>query len=512
MSNPQPGIDPLGDWLMRWCWFSPPRDLAERTRRRVAVHLLPVLFFLYILAYLDRSNVAVAKLGMTLPPEKGGLGFSEQVIGVGAGVFFWGYWLLEIPSTLSVIRWGARWVFCRILVLWGLCATVMGLIGLPVMHSWFAWMPTISESSGLFNTWGLSTAARLWNGLAAGDAEYQFYFWRFMLGFFEGGFFPSVIVYLTLWFRGQDRAKAIAVFMAAIPLSFVFGSPASGLIKEYVQWLGLPGWRWVYIIEGVLPVITGFAVLFCLPDRPEKVSWLADDERQWLSGELVAEAAAKKGHGHFEWIHHLGMVLLLTAFYFCQNVMSYGLTNFLPTILKLQADIQDDKIATFLTAGIAAISLVGMLVNGWHSDHTHERIWHVAVPIAMAGVGLLLAGFTYDSPAINLAVIALFIGPFLYMHLPAFWPIPSMFLGATAAASAIGFINMMGNLGGHFGPSWVGKAADMAKNADGTPRFDQALKILGPWGLAGAAIILIGAWWTSQTRRRREARLANPAQ
>ena len=181
-------VDRFGDRWMRIVWRKPPADIAERTRRRVTVHLLPFLFFLYILAYLDRVNVAVAQLGMTLPSSEQGLGLSRTAIGFGSGIFFIGYCILEIPSTLTVVRWGARWVFVRVLILWGICATLIGFIGLSAVGHLFAWLPQLPT-----NWLGLEGVAGFVNGLHD-NPKYQFYFLRFMLGLFEGGFFPSVIM------------------------------------------------------------------------------------------------------------------------------------------------------------------------------------------------------------------------------------------------------------------------------------------------------------------------------
>ena len=207
---------------MRWFWLGRPaaNSVGERARRRVWVHLLPVLFCLYILAYVDRSNIAIAKFGMNRSLANDGLGFDESILGFGSGVFFWGYWILEIPSTLSVERRGARWVFLRILILWGLCAMLMGFMGMPLLENLFGWLPRLPEPPG----WpALSAITRHWNGLGT-NAESQFYFLRFMLGFFEGGFFPTVVMYLSIWFNAEHRAKAMASFMAAMPLSNVFGT------------------------------------------------------------------------------------------------------------------------------------------------------------------------------------------------------------------------------------------------------------------------------------------------
>src|SRR5438477_12919 len=253
-----------GDRLLSIFWRKPADSLAERTRRRVTLHLIPYLFFLYILAYLDRVNVSVAQFGM----------------------------------------------------------------------------------------------ARFINGLHDTPA-YQFYFFRFMLGFFEGGFFPSVIVYLSHWFRYQDRAKAIAGFMAAIPLSSMLGVPASGLLLD-VNWLNLPGWRWILILEGIAPVLAGFATIFFLPNGPTQAKWLPPEERDWLMAELEREHKAKQGHGHWAWVHHLGMVLLLTGVYFGLNFTSYGLSMFMPAIIRSQLHIRDD-LASFLAALPYGMGFLGML-------------------------------------------------------------------------------------------------------------------------------------------------------
>jgi MFS transporter, ACS family, tartrate transporter len=458
--------------------FSPARakDLPERTRRRVTLYLIPFLFFLYILAYLDRVNVSVAQLKMELPPEDGGLGFTPAISGWGAGIFFWGYWILEVPSTVSVVRWGARWVFVRILILWGLCAALVGTIGTPFAAAIFNWMPHVPEHIG-------GDTARFINQLPE-NAAYQFYVFRFMLGFFEGGFFPSVIVYLSLWFRTEDRAKAIASFMAAIPLSSMLGLPLSGLLLD-VHWFGLQGWRWIFILEGVAPFLAGFATIFFLPDRPAKATWLSAEERDWLMGELEREQRSKQGHGgHWAWVHHLGMVLLLTSVYFCLNFTSYGLSMFMPRIIKSQSGASD-KMASLLASLPYLLGFIGILVNGWHSDKTRERPWHVAVPLTMLSLGIWLVAAVDGIPVLPVLVMIFCVGTFMYAHLPAFWPMPTMFLGATVAAGAIGFINMIGNLGGSIGPMVVGK------EATGRASFASALVLLAPGPMIAAAIILI---------------------
>lgn len=423
----------LTDRLIQLFWRTPASTVAERCRRRVSLHLVPYLFFLYILAYLDRVNVSVAKLGMNRSLDAGGLGFTDEIIGFGFGMFFWGYWILEIPSTLTVLKWGARWVFVRILVLWGLSCVLIGLIGTAGMQNAIGWL--------------------------VDDPAHQFYFFRFMLGFFEGGFFPSVIVYLSLWFRPEDRAKAIASFMAAIPLSNIFGAPLSGLILEYVHWFDLPGWRWVFILQGAVPVLAGFTTIFFLPDRPQQARWLPDDEKNWLVGELEREHRATATHGHWDWVQHAGVVLLFTTAYFLMNVAAYGLQAFLPTIIK-SLFTSTDLWASVLTAAPYALALAGMLINAWHSDRTRERIWHTAGVMAVFSLGLGLAAAFAGQPLLALVLMTFVMGPCLYAWLPSYWPMPRRLMGATAAASAVGFINMIGNLGGGVGSNIVGFLTD----------------------------------------------------
>jgi ACS family tartrate transporter-like MFS transporter len=441
---------PSDRWI-NFFWRTPAKTVAERCRRRVTLHLIPYLFFLYVLAYLDRVNVSVAALGMSKPPEEGGLGFGKEIIGKGFGMFFWGYWILEIPSTLIVLKWGARWVFVRILVIWGLTCTLIGGIGTPWMHNVLGWL--------------------------SDDPETQFYVLRFLLGFAEGGFFPSVIVYLSLWFRPEHRGKAIASFMAAIPLSNVFGAPLSGLVLR-VEWFDLPGWRWIFILQGLLPVLAGFTTIFLLPDRPADVHWLPEDEKAGLLGELQREQA-ETGHGHGAWLGHAGLVLLFTLAYFAMNVAAYGLQAFMPKIIQEFLGASDVW-ASVLTAGPFALALAGMLFNAWHSDRSQERVWHTAGVMGVFSLGLGLAAVLAAQPILSLVMMTFVMGPCLYAWLPSFWPMPRKLMGATAAASAVGFINMVGNLGGGVGSNIVGS----------THSFTLALYILATMPLAAAAIVL----------------------
>ena len=271
--------------------------------------------------------------------------------------------------------------------------------------------------------------------------------------------------------------------MSAIPVSTVFGLPISGLLLD-LDWLGWPGWRWIFVLQGILPVVAGFATLFVLPNRPENATWLLPDERESLLHDLQQETLAKSQHFSVRvLLTHLGVVLLLTVVYFCLNVISYGLGMFMPAIIKSQSGTRD-LWASVLAAVPYLMALIGMLLNGWHSDKTGERIVHVAVPLTLLGIGISLAAAVDGMGALPVLVMILIVGPALYAHLPAFWPIPTMFLGSAAAASAIGFINMIGNLGGFVGPYVVGRSA--TENVS----FADALFKLAPFPIIAAAVIL----------------------
>jgi ACS family tartrate transporter-like MFS transporter len=303
-----------------------------------------------------------------------------------------------------------------------------------------------------------------------------------------------VIVFFSHWFRPQDRAKAMASFALAMPLAAVIGNPISALIMKNVTAFGLEGWRWIFFVEGVLPVLAGIATIFLLPNRPAEVKWLAAEEREWLAAELEREREEKKQLRHFGWKNHLVMVLLLTAVYFLQNVTSYGLSTFMPKFMKFfltaaSPGLESDPSRLDFWSSIVGtlpycVAVVALLFNGWHSDKTRERTWHAAIPLLVSAGGIVLVWSLSGNPLVAISMIIMIVGSCLYTHIPAFWPIPTMLLGASAAASAIGFINMIGNLGGSLGQYLVGSAT-------GTSVPDALLR-MAPWS-AFAALILIGA-------------------
>jgi len=387
-------------------------EVAQRARHRIARRLLPFLFILYVVAFLDRMNIGAAALQM--PRD---LGFSEGVIGMGAGVFFVGYFLLEIPGALIVERWSARKWIARIMISWGLMTVLMAFI-----HT-----------------------AR------------QFYLVRFLVGAAEAGFLPGVIVYLTHWFRYQDRAKAVAFFYAANPLSYVIGSPLAGVLLG-LSWLGLRGWRWLFFIEGIPAVLFGFITMWYLTDWPHQAGWLPEEEQLWIENELKEEKAAKKRSYRIgEALRHRD-VIRLTLCYFCAMTGSYGIAFWLPTILKRLSG-QSDLRVTMMAALPYVAAFVTQQLNGWHSDRVNERRWHAAIPVLVCGVALGLAVFFRSNLGLSLALFVVAGGSF-YGFQPVFWAVPTLFLSESAAAASIGLINAVGNLGGLVGPMVMGYLAN----------------------------------------------------
>jgi ACS family tartrate transporter-like MFS transporter len=389
-------------------------DVAERTRRRVTLRLMPFLILIYLTAYLDRANIGIAKLQM-----QGALHLTDEIIGFGAGIFFIGYFLLEIPGTLIVERWSARRWLARIMVTWGVMATLSGFAGmLPVP---------------------LSVRA-------------QFYWLRFLLGAAEAGFFPGVVVYLSHWFRLADRSRAKAWFMIAQPLSIVIGLPISRWILETVHWHGLEGWRWVFILEGLPPVILGFVTLYCLTDRPEHARWLPDDERAWLITELAREQRDLTVAGRVGIFDALRQprTLLLAASFFLIVTGNQAILFFLPSITDNMKSMSISW-RTVVTVSPYICSVGGILLNGYLAHKTGRRRLHTALPMMLSGVSLALAILSGAHLALTIAFFCL-VGFTFQAYLPVFWSIPSGFLGKSAAATAVGLINSFGNLGGFVGP------------------------------------------------------------
>ena len=391
-------------------------------RRHIARRLLPFLFTLFVIAFLDRVNVSYAALEMTHD-----LPFSDRVFGFGSGIFFVGYLLFEIPGCLIVERWSARKWFARIMVTWGLVTVLMAFIRTP-MH---------------------------------------FYLVRILLGVCESGFFPGILVYLTHWFRAEDRAKACAMFMIAIPVANIIGSPLGGWLLG-VHWFGLQGWRWLFIVEGIPAIVFGIITVFYLTDWPREARWLPPEEREWIAAELEQEALAKKASRSYKVLEALRQpaVIRLTVIYFFAVSSIYSLTIWLPTFLKRASGMSDLAVTLLSILPYVAV-LLAMLFNGWHSDRTNERRWHTAIPLMFGVVAFALT--ILSGSHFWFAFVCLIVASSANAFLPSFWPMPSAFLGESAAAASIGLINSIGNLGSLVTPSVIGYFLDRTHSF--TPGF-----------------------------------------
>jgi ACS family tartrate transporter-like MFS transporter len=410
----------------------PPPAALDRAVRKARLRLLPLLFACYVIAYVDRTNVSIAKLTMSKDmPE-----FTNAVIGFGAGIFFLGYFLLEIPGTLLVEKWSARKWISRIMITWGIVAALTAFVKTP----------------------------------------FQFYTARFFLGLAEAGFFPGVIVYVSHWFPSRERAKALAWFLIATPIAQMISPKICnfmlkiGTTEEFQVWAwkftvhhpelwGLEGWQWIYIAWGIPAVILGVLVFFYLTDRPRHAKWLTDEERQALEDQLSHE---KSLHPHMRVIDALKhpKVLMLAAAYFFIVTGNYGVEIFLPSILdKWYKESYDVLTWALMIPPIG--SLLGQRFVGWSSDRTGERRLHTAIPIYIGALFLSLTVLTRGSnvPFWPFAVMVLLFtvaATGLKAYLPAFWTLPTLFLTEAAAAGSIGLINSVGNLGGFVGPFVLG--------------------------------------------------------
>jgi MFS transporter, ACS family, tartrate transporter len=411
-------------------------SVLDRARRKAYYRLLPLCFISYVIAYVDRSNVAIAKLTMTrdLP------GFDNAVIGLGAGVFFIGYFLLEIPGTLLVEKWSARKWIARIMITWGITAALTAAVKTPM----------------------------------------QFYVVRFFLGLAEAGFFPGVIVYLTHWFPSRDRARALAYFFVASPIAQLVSPKISnilltigtdevvnGVTVHHPELLGLEGWQWVYIFWGIPAVILGVIVVFALTDRPQQARWLLPEERDALVAELEREKGARPAHHHLtigEAFRHPKVLLLATVYFFVVTG-SYGVEFFMPSILERWYSLKYDTL-TWLLMLPPLLALGGQLFVGWSSDRTKERRLHTAVPMACAAIALFLVAYSRGNLALTILLFMVAFAGFK-AYLPAFWSLPSLFLTQAAAAGSIGLINSIGNLGGFMGPYVIGTVEKLTGSFEG---------------------------------------------
>ena len=407
--------------------------IEHSTIHRITWRLIPFLLLLYVVAWLDRVNISFAALQMNED-----LNFSSSVYGFGAGVFFVGYALCEVPSNLILARVGARRWIARIMITWGIISIAMMFVTTPMV----------------------------------------FYTLRFLLGVAEAGFLPGIIYYLSQWYPARQRARAVGWFMAAIPLSIVVGGPVAGIILELNGLLDLRGWQWLFLLEGVPAVILGFVVLGYLDDRPDAVHWLTPEQRRWLCDRLREEASATEQHHNIRLskaLLHPTVWLLALIMFTCQTG-SYGLSLWIPQIVKHLSGLSD-----FLVGMITAIpyfaAAVGMVLIGASSDRTGERFLHIAVPSFIAVIGFSLSAWLVSPVPALIALTVAAIGD-LGSRGP-FWALPPQFLTGSAAAGGIALINTIGSLGGFVGPYAVGLVLDYTGSYAGGLLFLALLLLIG---------------------------------
>lgn len=379
--------------------------------RKIRTHILPFIFLLYVVAFLDRINIGFAALTMNRD-----LGITSEQFGLLAGIFFCGYFLFEIPSNLLLCKIGARVWIARILLSWGVVATLTGF----------------AQSAS------------------------QLYILRFVLGIAEAGFFPGMILYLTYWFRQREQARAIALFMAASPLTSVIGAPISGVILDYVHWFQLPSWRWLLMIEGLPALVCGVATLFVLPDGPAQAKFLTPDERAAIASELEMEKlrSPEKQEVHATRALRHGRVWHLALIYFSMIVGFYCLNFWAPQIVKLHFSHSSNTVIGLLVMVPQMVGLLSMILISRSSDRRLERRWHAAIPSVIGGIAFVFLGVS-SSPVISIVLLSLAaVG--VYSFFGPFWSMPATFLTGFAAASGIALINSVGNLGGFAGPYLVG--------------------------------------------------------
>ena len=389
-------------------------DLEQRTLRKISWRIVPFIMLLYFIAYIDRVNISFAALTMNRD-----LGFSSAVFGFGAGIFFVGYFLFEVPSNVILEKVGARLWIARVMITWGILSAIFAFI----------------------------------------KGETSFYVLRFLLGAAEAGFFPGIILYLSYWFPVRRRAQVVSFFMAAAPISTVLGSPLTTALLQMDGIAGLKGWQWMFILEALPAILLGFVVLFYMTDRPEKATWLAEDEREWLVNTMNAENAAKGAKAHHSIWSGLAdlRVLALALIYFGTSAGLYTLGIWAPQIIG-QFGLSTMQVG-LLNAVPPAIAIIAMILWARHSDRTGERTWHVVIACLVAAVGLALAGVASSVVAVVAALTVVNVG--ISAAKPPLWSMPTMFLSGPAAAAGIATINSIGNLGGFAGPWAIGWIKDL---------------------------------------------------
>jgi D-galactonate transporter len=410
----------------------PNEPSADRVYRKVTWRLLPFLMLCYVVAYLDRVNIGFARLQML-----DDLGFSETVYGLGAGLFFIGYFLFEVPSNLVLHRVGARLWIGRIMITWGLVSAAFMFVTTSTM----------------------------------------FYVLRFVLGIAEAGFFPGIILYLTYWYPSYRRARMVALFMAATPFSGVIGGPISGWIMQGLAGVnGWAGWQWLFLIEALPAILMGAIVMVYLDNGIRSARWLTGEEKALLERQLAEDAPATADH-RLSVLFADARLWLLCAIYFCLVMGHYGLTFWMPVLIQA-AGVSGPLNIGLVSAIPYGFAVAAMLLVGRHADATRERRWHTAIPLALGAAGLVLSVKSGTATTIAISSLTLAAVGVLSSG-PVFWSLPTAFLGGTAAAAGIAAINSVGNLAGFVSPYIVGWLKDLTGSTAAGMYVVAAALILG---------------------------------
>ncbi|MDQ0218070.1 MFS transporter [Peribacillus cavernae] len=390
--------------------------LEKRTVQKVTKRVIPFISLLFIIAFIDRVNLSYAALDMNED-----LGITSETFGFIAGIFFFGYFLFEVPSNIMLHKFGASKWLARILISWGLIVVLM---------SWV-------------------------------QNETHLYILRFLLGVAEAGFFPGIVLYITYWFRAREQARAYALFYIALPVSYIIGAPVSTWIMDTIHWLGWEGWRWMFFLEGIPAILLGIVTFFYLTDKPAKAKWLTQEEKDWLETELEAERKLKsqpEKHSILQVMRNR-KILLLAMVYVTINVGSYGIGFWMPQIVNDFSDQMSNTQVGLITMIPYIIAAVVMVYWGLHSDKTQERRWHTAIPPVIGAIGLSGCAMVIDPVASLLLLSVATAGIFSFFS--PFWSYTNGFLTDSTAPVGIAFINSVGNIGGFIGPYAMGFTVSM---------------------------------------------------
>lgn len=418
--------------------------IDNRTYRRIGWRILPLLFLCYIINYIDRVNIGIAQFQF-----KTDLHFSDLVYGVGAGLFFVGFLLFEIPSNVMLARMGARRTLLRIMVGWGIVSCATMFVRTPM----------------------------------------QFYAARILLGIAEAGFFPGIVLYLSYWFPAAHRARVTALSFTAIPVATMIGAPLSGWIMRHFDTTGgMAGWQWMFLLEGAPAVVLGVIAFFWLEDRPDSANWLAPQEKARLVETLAQEQASRRaalsdnGRGALAALRD-PRVYVAAFVSFCAYILASTIGFYAPSVIR-SAGVSDVFHVGLLAGVPAVVGIVAMIVNSRHSDRHAERRWHAALPLMVAALALMALPYSAGDVPLALGLLALATAGHL-SSLSVFWTIPSAYLASRSAAAGIAFISSIGALGGLVGPSMIGYFKNLTGSMIG-------LQFAGGMVMIGAIALLIG--------------------